>query len=148
MLFSFSLSPAPTGDIAKGNFTILNAGTLNLTHVTYGAVNETDPRVAAMLIVCSAFQQNGTLAAGTDLLRCTEELRFANVTFIEGGDVVFNLTAAADGAPLESRLVTIHVDNTPSLTLKLNSSKCTKPAKAGGVGACGGVVVAGCVRGV
>jgi len=122
------------GDVATGNFTILNAGTLNLTSVTYGVVNETDPRVAAIIIACKNFAQNGTLPAGASLLQCTEQLSFSNVTFIEPGDVVFNLTAAADGVSQQSRQVTIHVDNTPSLSMKVNSSQCTAPRRAGASG--------------
>lgn len=123
--------PSRSGDVATGNFTILNAGTLNLTSVTYGVVNETDPRVAAIIVACSNFVLNGTLPAGASLLQCTEKLNFTNVTFIEPGDVVFNLTAAANGVSQQSRQVTVRVDNTPSLSMKVNSSQCTAPRRAG-----------------
>ena len=94
-------------------------------------VNDTDPRVAAIILACNSFVLNGTLPAGSSLVQCTELLNFKNVTFIEGGDVVFNLTATADGVPQQTQQVTMRVDNTPSLTLTLNSSQCAAPASAG-----------------
>ena len=124
-----------TGTVATGNFTLGNTGTLNLTSVTYTpTTNAADPRVAAVMLACAGFQQNGSLPAGSSLRQCTETLNFSNITFIEGGDVVFNISAAADGGVLSTQEVTIRVDNTPSLSLGLNTSKCSAPTAASRAG--------------
>lgn len=126
------------GTNALGNFTLLNNGTVNLTNVVYSVSPDTlDPRVAAVVVVCSNLAQNGSLPAGSGIVQCTEAFNFNNITYIEGGDVVFNITAAASGLAAQSQQVTIHVDNTPSLTLALNTTKCAAPTPTNGAGAWG-----------
>lgn len=123
--------------VATSNLTWGNSGTVNLTHVTLGtSSNVADPRVAAIIVACAGFTQNGTLPAGSSLLQCTETLNFQNVTYIEGGDVVFNITATADNGVVRSQQVTIPVSNAPALTLKLNTSKCSAPTNPNKAGVC------------